>query len=171
MKSKKLTLIFRILLMLTFIAGMIYLISFVRLAGAPAVMTPDEYLAACRRWTNVFFVYMAMTLASAVLSVMALRGANKLTGVLRTAVIVFAAVANILAVRYIAAFRGYEDAVEAAKAVDGLVDTGTVFIIMSFSGAMLLFFLMITSVYDIVTTFRTDEFEKLAEEQKNKKQK
>lgn len=169
MKSKKLTLIFRILLMLTFIAGMIYLISFVRLAGAPAVMKSDEYLAACRRWTYVFFVYMGMTLVSAVLSVVAMRGAGKLIGVMRTAVIGFAAAANILAVRYIAVFRGYDDAVDAAKAVDSLVDTGTVFIIMSFAGAMLLFFLMITSVYDIVTTFKTDEFEKLSAEQKDKK--
>lgn len=171
MKSKKMTVIFRIVLMLTFIAGMIYLISFVRLASAPAVMTSDEYLAACRRWTYVFFVYMGMTLASAVLSVIALKGANKAVGAVRTAVIAFAAVANILAVKYIAAFRGYEDAVDAAKAVDGLVDTGRIFIIMSFTGAMLLFFLMVTSVYDIVTTFKTNEFEKLSAEQKDKKQK
>ena len=49
--NKRLNIIFRILLMLTFIAGMIYLISFVSLANAPAKMTAEEYLSACRRWT------------------------------------------------------------------------------------------------------------------------
>ena len=165
--NKRLNIIFRILLMLTFVAGMIYLISFVSLANAPAKMTAEEYLSACRRWAYVFFVYLGMTLASAVLSVMVLKGRDKPVGIVRTLVIGFAAVANILAVRYIAVFRGYEDAVDAAKAVDSLVDTGTVFIIMSFAGAMLLFFLVMTSVYDLVTNFRVDELDKaLAEKEK-----
>lgn len=157
MKSKRMTVIFRIVLMLTFIVGMVYIISFVSLANAPATKTSDEFLSACRRWTYVFFGYLGMTVASAALSVIAMRGANKLTGIIRTAVIVFAAAANILSVRYIAVFRGYEDAVEAAKAVDSLVDTGTVFIIMSFSGAMLLFFLVISSIYDIAVTMKSSE--------------
>ena len=168
MKGRRFNIVFRIVLMLTFVAGMIYLIAFVNLAGAPAKMTSDEYLGACRRWTYIFFVYLGMTVASAVLSVLALRGANRLSGWVRTAVIGFAAVANILAVRYIYVFRGYEDAVDAAKAVDSLVDTGTVFIIMSFAGAMLLFFLVITSVYDIVTSSKTDEVEKALEEKAKK---
>ena len=169
MKGKRLNIIFRIVLMLTFIAGMVYLISFVGLAGAPAKMTSEEYLGACRRWTYIFFVYLGMTAASAVLSVLVLRGGFGLAGIVRTLVIGFAAVANILAIRYIYVFRSYEDAVDAAKAVDSLVDTGTVFIIMSFAGAMLLFFLVITSVYDIVTSSKVDEVEKALEEKAKKK--
>ena len=157
MKRKGLNIIFRILLMLTFIAGMIYLISFVSLANAPAVMTSDEFLSACRRWTYIFIVYLFMTTASAVLSFIVMLGSKRLSGIVRTLVILFAAAANFLSIRYIFVFRSYEDAVEAAKAVDSLVDTGTVFIIMSFVGAMLLFFLVITSVYDLAVTQRRDE--------------
>ena len=157
MKHKRINIVFRIVLMLTFVVGMIYLISFVSLAGAPARMTSDEFLSACRRWTYIFFGYLGMTVASAVLSVIAMKGAIKPSAILRTGTIAFAAVANILAVRYIAVFRGYEDAVDAAKAVDSLVDTGTVFIIMSFAGAMLLFFLLISSVYDIIVTMKYSE--------------
>ncbi|MBR6871930.1 MAG: hypothetical protein IKN17_00320 [Ruminococcus sp.] len=169
MKSRRQVIFFRVLLILTFFAGMIYLISFVSLAGAPARMSTEDFLSACHSWTYIFFFYMALCIASAVFSVLELRVSDrKHLAVLRTVVIVFAALSDILAIRYIAVFRGYEDAVEAAKAVDSLVDTGTVFIIMSFAGAMLLFFIMVSSVYHIVRLRRIDEFDAVVEPEKPK---
>lgn len=158
MKSKGFNILFRIILILTFVAGMVYLIAFVRLVGAPAEMTEEQFLSACRCWTYIFIVYLFMCVGSSVLSILCFRSNGKLVSVSRTAVIVFAAVSNLLAMKYIFVFRSYEDAVEAAKAVDDLLEKGTVFIIMSFVGAMLLFFLMVSSVYNIVKISRDDEF-------------
>ena len=159
-KSKLLNVIFRILVMLTFISGMLYIIRFVSLANAPAVMTSDEYLSACRSWTYYFFVYLIMTAACTVLSVLTvIKGGNKLSGAVRTAVLLFAAVSDVLSLKYVTLFRGYEDAVEAARAVDSLGDKGKLFIIMSFIGAMLLFFLVISSVYSLAVSKKHDELD------------
>ncbi|MBR1392229.1 MAG: hypothetical protein IJ561_00175 [Ruminococcus sp.] len=176
MKSRGFNIFFRIVLIVTFFAGMVFLISFIRLVDSPAVMTEEQFLSACRRWTYTFIVYLFLCVGSSVLSILCFRSNGKIVSIARTAVIVFAAVADLLAMRYIFVFRGYEDAVEAAKAVDDLLDKGTVFIIMSFVGAMLLFFLMVSSVYNIVKISRDDEFNKVVdptkppEEQIKKKQ-
>ncbi|MBR4555242.1 MAG: hypothetical protein IKO27_06560 [Ruminococcus sp.] len=161
MTGRRFTVIFRIVVIFTFIMGMIYLISFVGLSQAPARSTKEEFLDSCRSWTNIFFIYMLMCLGSTALSVLNFRSGSKPAAVVRTAVLAFASVADILAVKYVYVFRGYEDAFEAAKELDSLIDKGSFFIIFSFVGAMLLFFLMISSVYTIIRTARVDEFDKV----------
>lgn len=164
MKSKKFTILFRVLVILTFFAGMVYLITFVLLAGVSRNIAPDSFLEQCRRWIYIFFVYMILCICSTVFSVLSVRKAEKkLLGIIRTAVLGAAAVADILAVRYVAVFSGYEDAAEASKALDELNKTGTVFIVLSFVGTMLLFFLFVSSIYYIVTAAKESELDAVLE--------
>ncbi|MBR6101173.1 MAG: hypothetical protein IKP95_01995 [Ruminococcus sp.] len=164
MKNPVPVLIFRILLILTAIAGMLYLVFFMRLANAPATMTNVEFLSACRLWTYFFVGYLALTGISAVLSGMTFSATSKLTAIIRTAVLVFALIGNILSIRYISVFRGYEEAYDAADAINQLMRKGTAFIIMSFIGAMLVFFLMITSIYTIATRSSREAVQQKLEE-------
>ena len=80
MKSKGFNILFRIILILTFVAGMVYLIEFVRLVGAPAEMTEEQFLSACRRWTYIFIVYLFMCVGSSALKKTSARLGSDLLG-------------------------------------------------------------------------------------------
>ena len=162
MKNKVLVCIFRIILITTFAMGMVYLVLFVRLSTAPATMTETQFLSACRYWTYIYFAYMLLTVGSLVLSIMPFPATGKPAAILRTGTIAFAAVSNILSIKFVSVFRGYGDAFDAAHAVDDMMRKGEIFVIMSFIGAMLLFFLMISSIYALATLSKEDETEQAA---------
>lgn len=150
LKNKAFVYIFRILIILTFIGGMLYLIAFVRLAQTSVSVSESSFLSACSRWTYYFFVYLGLAAAALLMSVIDLLKLPKPLPVIRTAVLAFCTLSDILAFRYVRVFRSYDDAVEAAKAIDGLLDKGTTFIILSFVGAMLTFFLMVASIAALI---------------------
>ncbi|MBR6045938.1 MAG: hypothetical protein IKP47_09925 [Ruminococcus sp.] len=150
MNSKPLIILFRILLIAVFITGMIYLIAFITLIQSPATQTSEQFLAACRRWVYYYFAYTMLCIAATVLSILTFPATPKAASITRTALLFYCSVSNLLSVRYAIAFLGYEDSYDAAKKLEDITGS-TVFVIMSFVGAMLTFFLMVSTIYTLAT--------------------
>lgn len=150
MKSKPIVYIFRITVILAAILGAIYTVKFFILGSNIATLPTEDAFKDLGTWSMIFFIYLIVCCIATVLSVITFNATGKVCSVMRTVVLAFAAVADLLAYKYVSVFGSIKKAVEAVDEFQDIEDNGFIMVVLSFLGAVLMVILGITSIVAII---------------------
>ena len=150
MKSKLLVYFFRSTVILACALGIVYVAKFFLLSTEIATVDTEDAYKSLGTWSMMYFLYLIVSCIAAVLSVAAFKTTGKVCSAVRTAVLLFAAVVNLMAYKYVSIFASIEDSIEALDEFQDIEDNGFTFVMLTFVGAFLLIFTAITSIVAIV---------------------
>lgn len=150
MKKNLLFYVFRITVIITFCTGLIYLVKFFLLISQLPMMSTQDGFESLGSWSMIFFIYELLCLASLVLSAVTFKLTSVLSSAVRTAVMLFAAGADLFAHRYVSIFSSFDNAIDAVDRFQDIEDSGFGAILCSFAGVVLMLFAAITSVIALV---------------------
>lgn len=102
-KSAK-VIVFRAILIAAFIVGLLYVIKFITL-GVNEDIDEDEFLKQCGRWANTYYLYLVLSVAGFVMSIICFKSTGKAVSVIRTIFLAASSVILLLPIKAMGVFK------------------------------------------------------------------
>lgn len=164
MKNSKnvLVIVFRVIIIVTFLAGAMYVVNFRKLAVGLDKATDQTTLSLVSKWTNTYYLYLGLMILGVIFSIVCFKSTKNWVSTVRTVFLAGSVVCTFAAKSVVDVFRAVvkvdindpSSVVDATKGIYGLQDAQfddmVAKLLLPYLSVLILFVLMITSVATLI---------------------